>query len=102
MPTHRPAKHYDKGSSPAGWTTVVVILAGVLVAAAAIVLDHPWLVGVGAGVALVGALAGHLLAWAGWGDPPSFRSTDDEKRNAAWKAGRLRLHPHRGGPDTTV
>jgi len=55
------------GHSPAAWTAVIVMLLGVTTGTIAYVLDQPLFVWLSAGLVLVGALLGWILAKAGWG-----------------------------------
>lgn len=55
------------GDSPAAWTAVIVMLLGVAVGTIAFFLHQAWLVWASAGVVLVGALLGFILAKAGLG-----------------------------------
>lgn len=61
------------GHSMAAWTAVVIILVGSLVMALAVVFpSRLWFV-VGAVVVVVGAIAGKVMAMAGYGDKASTR-----------------------------
>jgi hypothetical protein len=62
-------EHADPGHghSPAAWTSVTIMLIGITVGTTAFFLDVQWLVWVSAGIVVVGALVGWLLARAGYG-----------------------------------
>ncbi len=55
------------GHSPAAWTAVVIMLVAVTLGTLFYFLDQPVLVWASAGLLLVGALSGWLLAKAGYG-----------------------------------
>lgn len=55
------------GHSPAAWTAVVIMLLGFTAGTLFFCLEQPMGVWVSAGIVLVGALAGWVLAKAGWG-----------------------------------
>lgn len=55
------------GDSPAAWTAVVVMLIGIGAGTVAFFLHQAWLVWVCAGVVVLGALLGWILAKAGYG-----------------------------------
>ncbi|MET0713311.1 MAG: DUF6704 family protein [Mycetocola sp.] len=55
------------GHSPAAWTAVVVMLLAFLIGTVAFWLDWAWLVWASAGLLVVGALLGWILAKAGYG-----------------------------------
>lgn len=55
------------GDSPAAWTAIIVMLIGFGLGTVAFTLHQAWLVWVGAGVLVVGALLGWILAKAGYG-----------------------------------
>lgn len=61
------------GESPAAWTAVIVMLIGVAVGTVAFFLHQAWLVWICAGVIVIGALLGFILAKAGYGvNGPKF------------------------------
>ena len=55
------------GSSPAAWTAVVIMLAAFTIGTLAFWFDIAWLVWASAGLLVVGALVGWLLAKLGYG-----------------------------------
>lgn len=55
------------GNSPAAWTAVVIMLVGIAGGTLAFWLDIAWLVWAAAGVVLLGAIVGFILAKAGYG-----------------------------------
>lgn len=55
------------GDSPAAWTAVIVMLLGIAVGTVAFFMHQAWLVWACAGVVVVGALLGFILAKAGYG-----------------------------------
>jgi hypothetical protein len=63
-------QHEDHGHSIAAWTSVGIILVGVVIASIAVVLANVPLAIVGAVVIVAGAIAGKVLAMAGYGAKP--------------------------------
>lgn len=55
------------GNSPAAWTAVTIILLAFAIGTVAFWFDLAWLVWASAGLVVVGALVGWLLAKAGYG-----------------------------------
>jgi hypothetical protein len=55
------------GHSPAAWTAVVIMLVAVTIGTVAYFFDLPWLVWASAGLLVVGALVGWILARVGYG-----------------------------------
>lgn len=55
------------GSSPAAWTAVVIMLLAFTIGTLAFWFDIAWLVWASAGLLVVGALVGWLLAKLGYG-----------------------------------
>jgi hypothetical protein len=55
------------GNSPAAWTAVIIMLVGFSIGTVAFFLDMAWLVIASAGIVLVGAIVGWVLAKAGYG-----------------------------------
>lgn len=55
------------GHSPAAWTAVVIMLLGFTLGTVFFCLDLPVGVWVSAAIILIGAIAGWVLAKAGWG-----------------------------------
>lgn len=55
------------GHSPAAWTAVIVMLVAITAGTVAFVLDQPIVVWACAGLLVVGAGLGWLLAKMGWG-----------------------------------
>ncbi len=55
------------GSSPAAWTAVVIMLVAFTIGTLAFWFDIAWLVWASAGLLVVGALVGWLLAKLGYG-----------------------------------
>jgi hypothetical protein len=77
-------EHESHGHSVAAWTAVTVILVGTVVMALAVVFPSlPWFI-VGAVIVVLGAVAGKVLAMAGYGDKASTYQ-------AAHRAGRAEL-----------
>ncbi|HEU5144456.1 MAG TPA: HGxxPAAW family protein [Dermatophilaceae bacterium] len=68
-------QHEDHGHSVAAWTAVGIILVGVVITSIAIVMANVPLAIVGAVVIVAGAIAGKVLAMAGYG----ARSHDTER-----------------------
>jgi len=62
-------EHADPGHghSPAAWTSVTIMLIAFVIGTVAFFLDVPWLVWASAGLLVVGALVGWILARAGYG-----------------------------------
>lgn len=56
-----------EGHSPAAWVAVTVMLIGIAVSTLALFIGQIWLVIAGAGVVVLGALLGFILAKAGYG-----------------------------------
>ena len=56
-----------QGHSPAAWTAVTVMLIAFLIGTIAFWLDWAWLVWAAAGLLVVGALLGWILAKVGYG-----------------------------------
>lgn len=63
-------QHEDHGHSVAAWASVGIILVGVVVTSIAIVMANVPLAIVGGVVIVVGAIAGKVLAMAGYGAKP--------------------------------
>lgn len=63
------APNHNHGHTTAAWTTTIVVLLGVFVAAGAVVASLPWLFWVGIGVAALGVVLGKVLAVLGYGQP---------------------------------
>lgn len=57
----------NHGHSTAAWTSVGIILVGALIASIAVVIPSVWLGIVGAVVIVAGAVAGKIMAMAGFG-----------------------------------
>jgi hypothetical protein len=55
------------GHSPAAWTAVVIMLVAVTIGTVAYFFDLPWLVWASAGLLVIGALVGWILARVGYG-----------------------------------
>jgi hypothetical protein len=55
------------GNSPAAWTAVVIMLVGFAGGTLAFWLDIAWLVWVAAGVVVLGAIVGGIMAKVGYG-----------------------------------
>ena len=55
------------GNSPAAWTAVIIMLIAFVIGTFAFWFDVPWLVVASAGLVVVGALVGWILARAGYG-----------------------------------
>jgi uncharacterized membrane protein YecN with MAPEG domain len=61
-----PSNH---GNTTAAWVTVTVVLVGAVVSSLAMIAGQDWLVWAGAGVIVVGLVAGRVLRMAGLGQP---------------------------------
>ena len=59
----------NHGRTIAAWVTVVVVLVGASVAAAAVVVALPWLFWVGLGLIVIGVVLGRVLRMLGFGQP---------------------------------
>jgi len=55
------------GHSPAAWTAVVIMLVAFTIGTVAFVLDQAWLVWAAAGLFVLGAIVGWIMAKAGYG-----------------------------------
>lgn len=55
------------GNSPAAWTAVIIMLVAFTIGTVAFWLDLAWLVWASAGLLVVGAVVGWVLAKAGYG-----------------------------------
>lgn len=55
------------GHSPAAWTAVVIMLLGFTIGTVFFCLEMPTGVWVSAGIVVLGAISGWVLAKAGWG-----------------------------------
>lgn len=55
------------GNSPAAWTAVVIMLVAFVIGTLAFWFDMPWLVVSAAGLVLVGAIVGWVMAQMGFG-----------------------------------
>ena len=62
-------EHADPGHghSPAAWTSVTIMLIAFVIGTVAFFLDVQWLVWASAGLLVIGALVGWILARAGYG-----------------------------------
>ncbi|HET7477426.1 MAG TPA: HGxxPAAW family protein [Dermatophilaceae bacterium] len=60
-------QHGEHGHSVAAWTAVVIILVGAAVACFAVIVPSLFLGIVGAGIMVLGAVAGKVLSMAGYG-----------------------------------
>lgn len=65
--------NHNHGHTVAAWTTTIAVLLGILVAAGAMIAAQVWLVLVGVSIAVLGAVAGRVLAALGYGQPPVTR-----------------------------
>jgi hypothetical protein len=75
--------HPGHGNSPAAWTAVTIILAGSVVAGAAVIMADWWLFFAGAvGVPLLGLLVGKILSNLGLGSVPVRRHSPEEAAQA--------------------
>jgi hypothetical protein len=63
--------HDDHGSTPAAWTAVVIITLAFVLGTISVILGNWVLFGVSAGLVVVGAIAGKVLAAMGYGKPKS-------------------------------
>ena len=69
------ATRHEHGHTPAAWTAVLIILAGIFIGAFAVaVLNWPlfWIGGVG--VIVLGLIVGKVMQMMGLGKPPEERS----------------------------
>ena len=55
------------GHSPAAWTSVTIMLIAFVIGTVAFFFDVQWLVWASAGLLLIGAIVGWILARAGYG-----------------------------------
>lgn len=55
------------GNSPAAWTAVIIMLIGFAIGTVAFFFDLAWLVVASAGLVVVGAIVGWILARIGYG-----------------------------------
>ncbi|MFE6255543.1 DUF6704 family protein [Agromyces sp. NPDC057865] len=62
-------EHADPGHghSPAAWTSVTIMLIAFVIGTVAFFFDVQWLVWASAGLLLIGAIVGWILARAGYG-----------------------------------
>jgi hypothetical protein len=67
MSTTSTDQHDSHGSSPAAWTAVIIMLVAFSIGTFAFWFDVAWLVWASAGLLVVGAIVGGLLAKAGYG-----------------------------------
>lgn len=73
-PSVPPTNH---GHTPAAWVTTISVLIGVVAAAIGVLNAFVWLFWVGIGIAVLGVIAGKVLAILGFGQPsPNTRPTD--------------------------
>ena len=66
-----PAPHGDHGSTPAAWTTVVIISAAFIVGTLAIILGNWPMFWAGVALVAVGAVVGKIMAMMGMGKQKS-------------------------------
>jgi hypothetical protein len=59
--------HDDHGSTPAAWTTVILVTIAFIVGTLAVVLGNWVMFWVGAGILVLGAIVGKIMAMAGLG-----------------------------------
>lgn len=65
----KPVRYYHHGRSPAAWTGVILSGLGFIAACLGSVLGPNWLlVSIGAGLVLLGMIAGGILKAAGYGN----------------------------------
>ena len=65
----KPVRHYHHGRSPAAWTGVLLACLGFVLASIGSVLGPNWIVvAIGAGLVLLGLIAGGILKAAGYGN----------------------------------
>ena len=55
------------GNSPAAWTAVIIMLVAFTIGTVAFVLDYPIIVWASAGLLVIGAITGWVLAKLGYG-----------------------------------
>lgn len=70
----------DHGHTPAAWTAVLIILAGIFVGAFAAAVLNWTLFWVGAGVILLGLIVGKVMQMMGMGKGPGFHQEEAERR----------------------
>lgn len=64
----------EHGNTPAAWTAVTVMFVGCLVGAVGVVFaSHIWLLFVGVGIIVAGALTGKIMQMMGLGQTPAER-----------------------------
>ncbi len=83
------ATRYDHGSTPAAWTAVLIIAAGIFIGAFAVaVLNWPlfWIGGVG--VILLGLIVGKVMQMMGFGKPPEEEPSAEEEAATLPEGGR--------------
>lgn len=70
--------HRDNhGQTPAAWTAVIVLMAGFLLGAVAVLARAPWLFGLSVAVVLLGGVTGKVMQMMGLGQAPASHDGDD-------------------------
>jgi hypothetical protein len=83
------ATRHDHGHTPAAWTAVLIILAGIFIGAFAVaVLNWPlfWIGGVG--VIVLGLIVGKVMQMMGLGKPPEEEPSAEEEAATVPEDGR--------------
>ena len=62
-------EHLDHGNTPAAWTTVIIIIAAFVVGTLGIMMANWVMFWIGAGMVVLGAVAGKILGMMGFGNP---------------------------------
>ncbi len=60
-------QHEDHGSTPAAWTTVIIVVLGFIVSTLALILGNWPLFWVGVGMVVLGGVVGKVMAMMGLG-----------------------------------
>ncbi len=73
------ATRHDHGHTPAAWTAVLIILAGIFVGAFAVAVLNWVLFWIGVGLIVLGVIVGKVMQMMGLGKPPEEQPTAEEK-----------------------
>jgi hypothetical protein len=60
-------QHVDHGSTPAAWTTVIIVVSAFVVATLALILGNWPLFWIGVGMVILGGVVGKVMAMMGLG-----------------------------------
>jgi len=74
------SEHEDHGHSVAAWTAVGILLVAAAIMSLAVAFPNRWLFVVGVVVAVIGVIAGKVLAMAGYGAAERDRDRDPSIR----------------------